>query len=89
LICNKTLLSLKPGLGASISNSVGWNVIVAWGGVLAIASLAGAVPTLIAIVLLPAVAFYWQWRLGGITGDCHGASIEVTETLLLAACVLG
>ncbi|NPU12675.1 adenosylcobinamide-GDP ribazoletransferase [Bradyrhizobium sp. 83002] len=89
LVCNKTLLSLKPGLGASISNSVGWNVIVGWGGVLALGALAGAPPTLIAIILIPAVAFYWQWRLGGITGDCHGASIEVTETLLLAACVLG
>ncbi|MFN5406095.1 adenosylcobinamide-GDP ribazoletransferase [Bradyrhizobium sp.] len=43
----------------------------------------------LAIALIPAVAVYWQWRLGGITGDCHGASIEVTETLLLAACVLG
>ncbi len=88
LIYNKTLLSLKPGLGASISNSVGWNVIVAWAGALAIAAFAGAGPTLIAIVLIPVVAFYWQWRLGGITGDCHGASIEVTETLLLAVCVL-
>ncbi|NPU69623.1 adenosylcobinamide-GDP ribazoletransferase [Bradyrhizobium sp. 83012] len=89
LVCNKTLLPLKPGLGASIFNSVGWNVIVGWGGVLALGALAGAPPTLIAIVLIPAVAFSWQWRLGGITGDCHGASIEVTETLLLAACVLG
>ncbi|MGJ4932360.1 adenosylcobinamide-GDP ribazoletransferase [Bradyrhizobium sp. HKCCYLS2038] len=88
LICNKTLLSLKPGLGASIANSVGWNVIFAWGGVLALGALAGAVPTLLAIVLIPAIAFYWQFRLGGITGDCHGASIEVTETLMLAACVL-
>ncbi|CAL78628.1 Putative cobalamin synthase (CobS family) [Bradyrhizobium sp. ORS 278] len=89
LVCTKTLLSLKPGLGASVANSVGWNWIVGWGGVLAIGALAGAVPTLIAIVLIPVIAFYWQWRLGGITGDCHGASIEVTETLLLAACVLG
>jgi adenosylcobinamide-GDP ribazoletransferase len=89
LVCNKTLLSLKPGLGASISNSVGWNVIIVWGGLLAIGALAGAPPTLIAMILVPVVAFYWQWRLGGITGDCHGASIEVTETLLLAACVLG
>jgi adenosylcobinamide-GDP ribazoletransferase len=88
LINNKTLLSLKPGLGASISNSVGWNVIVAWGGLLAVGALAGAPPTLLAIALVPAIAFYWQWRLGGVTGDCHGASIEVTETLLLAACVL-
>src|SRR5690242_21417797 len=30
----------------------------------------------LAIALIPAVAVYWQWRLGGITGDCHGASIE-------------
>ncbi|GLH79359.1 adenosylcobinamide-GDP ribazoletransferase [Bradyrhizobium sp. SSBR45G] len=89
LVCNKTLLSLKPGLGASISNSVGWNVIVSWGAALAVGALAGAVPTLLAIVLMPAVAFYWQWRIGGITGDCHGASIEVMETLLLVACVLG
>jgi len=88
LVCNKTLLSLKPGLGASIANSVGWNVIAAWALALAIAALAGAPPTLIAIALVPVVAFYWQWRLGGITGDCHGASIEVTETLLLGACVL-
>ncbi|WP_257169119.1 adenosylcobinamide-GDP ribazoletransferase [Bradyrhizobium sp. SRS-191] len=89
LVCTETLLSLKPGLGASVSNGVGWNVIIGWGGLLAIGALVGAVPTLIAILLIPAIAFYWQWRLGGITGDCHGASIEVTETLLLAACVLG
>ncbi|MGY3451363.1 adenosylcobinamide-GDP ribazoletransferase [Bradyrhizobium sp. USDA 4353] len=89
LVCSKTLLSLKPGLGASVSNSVGWNVIVGWGGLLAVGALVGAVPSLIAIALIPVIAFYWQWRLGGITGDCHGASIEVTETLLLAACVLG
>ncbi|MGJ4891054.1 adenosylcobinamide-GDP ribazoletransferase [Bradyrhizobium sp. HKCCYLRH3099] len=89
LVCTKTLLSLKPGMGASVTNGVGWNVIVIWGGVLAVAALAGAPPTLLAIALIPAIAFYWQWRLGGITGDCHGASIEVTETLLLAACVLG
>ncbi|CCD85310.1 Putative cobalamin synthase (CobS family) [Bradyrhizobium sp. ORS 285] len=89
LVCTKTLLSLKPGLGASVSNSVGWKVIVGWGGLLAVGALVGAVPTLIAILLIPSIAFYWQWRLGGITGDCHGASIEVTETLLLAACVLG
>jgi adenosylcobinamide-GDP ribazoletransferase len=88
LICSKTLLSLKPGLGASVSNSVGWPVILVWGIVLAIAALVGATPTLLAFIIVPAVAFYWQWRLGGITGDCLGASIEVTETLLLFACVL-
>ncbi len=33
------------------------------------------------------LALYWRKRLGGITGDCHGASIEVTETVLLALLV--
>jgi adenosylcobinamide-GDP ribazoletransferase len=88
LICSKTLLSLKPGLGAAVANSAGWPVIVGWGLLLAVAALLGAPPTLLALIVVPIVAFYWQWRLGGITGDCLGASIEVTETLLLFACVL-
>lgn len=88
LICSKTLLSLKPGLGASIANSVGWQVIAGWGALLMVAGLFGAPPTLLALILVPVIAFYWQWRLGGITGDCLGASVEVTETLLLLACVL-
>ena len=75
LVCSKTLLSLKPGLGASVANSVSWPVIVGWGA-------------LLALIVAPVIAFYWQWRLGGITGDCLGASIEVTETLLLFACAL-
>jgi adenosylcobinamide-GDP ribazoletransferase len=33
-------------------------------------------------------ALYWRRRLGGITGDGHGAGIELQESLLLAALVL-
>ena len=52
LIYNKTLLSLKPGLGASISNSVGWNVDPRLGrSCLRSAALAGAVPTLFRLAL--------------------------------------
>jgi adenosylcobinamide-GDP ribazoletransferase len=88
LICSKTLLALKPGLGASVANGVRWPTIAGWGVLLAVAGLFGAPPTLFAVVVVPLIAFYWQWRLGGVTGDCLGASIEVTETLLLFACVL-
>ena len=87
LVWSKTLLSLKPGLGASVANSVDWPVILGWGAALAIVAVFGAVPTLLALIVVPVVVLYWQSRLGGITGDCLGASIEVTETLLLFACV--
>jgi adenosylcobinamide-GDP ribazoletransferase len=88
LICSKTLPSLKPGLGASVANSVSWPAIAGWGALLAVSSLVAAPPTLLALIVTPIIAFYWRWRLGGITGDCLGASIEVTETLLLFACAL-
>jgi adenosylcobinamide-GDP ribazoletransferase len=87
LVWSKTLLSLKPGLGASVANSVDWPIIPGWGAVLAIVAIFGAVPTLLVLIVVPAIVLYWQSRLGGITGDCLGASIEVTETLLLFACV--
>ena len=42
---------------------------------------------LVPLAIVPLIALYWRWRLGGMSGDCHGASIEVTETLTLAAVV--
>lgn len=88
LVWSAVLPSLKPGLGASVTNSVGWPVIAGWGLVLVIAAAMGARPTLLALLVVPGIVFYWRRRLGGITGDCLGASIEVTETLLLFACAL-
>ncbi|MEG6508961.1 adenosylcobinamide-GDP ribazoletransferase [Methyloligella sp. 2.7D] len=43
---------------------------------------------LAALAVVPAIALYWRQRLGGITGDCLGASIEVTETVLLLLAVI-
>ena len=51
---------------------------------LAVASLWLAPMLLAALAIVPLIALYWRRRLGGMTGDCHGASVEVTETLLLA-----
>ena len=45
-------------------------------------------PLLLALPLVPLVAWWWQRSLGGISGDCLGASVEVVETLLLMALVL-
>ena len=45
-------------------------------------------PLLVALALVPLIGAYWRRRLGGISGDCLGASIEAMETLLLLALVL-
>lgn len=41
-----------------------------------------------ALILIPLISLYWRARLGGMTGDCLGASVEVTETGLLVLLAL-
>ena len=43
----------------------------------------GAVAIAVAVVIGALASIYFRRRLGGITGDCLGASVEVTETILL------
>ena len=42
---------------------------------------------LFAVLIIFGVVLYWQRKLGGVTGDCLGASIEVIETSLLLVLV--
>jgi adenosylcobinamide-GDP ribazoletransferase len=56
----------------------------------ACAGLAAAVFVPLALLALLALGRLAVRRLGGVTGDVHGALVELTETLLLAAaCALG
>lgn len=85
LVWSGMLPALRPGLGQSIAAEPRWGTALAWAVVLALASVAVAPPMLAALVLVPAIVVYWQKKIGGVTGDCLGASIEVMETLLLLA----
>lgn len=78
---------LKPaGLGATVASAVRARDLWGWAAVLAAACV--AVPFLIVAPLLIAAAAAWfRRRLGGITGDAHGAGIELVETGLLVALV--
>jgi adenosylcobinamide-GDP ribazoletransferase len=76
------------GLGAQFAVSIDRRMIALWAAGLAVVSLAVAPVLLSALVLAPVAILYWRRRLGFISGDCHGASIEVMEALLLAALVM-
>src|SRR5690606_35109369 len=77
----------QAGMAERFSWKLGMRVVWLWALALAAASLL-APPLLLALVLVPLAGLYWKRRLGGITGDCLGASIEAVETMLLLALVL-
>ena len=84
-----TVPPLKSGLAERFSSDIRWSMIGAWSAVLIGASAWVALPLLAGLVIIPLGSLFWRWRLNGINGDCLGASIEVTESLLLLAIVLG
>lgn len=88
LVWSGTLPPLQPGLGQAVAAQASWLPAIAWALGLGLASAVLAPPLLVSVAIVVAIAGYWRWRLGGITGDCLGASVEVTEALALLAVVL-
>jgi adenosylcobinamide-GDP ribazoletransferase len=89
LVWSRTVPTLKSGLAERFSSDIRWSMIAAWSVVLVGASAWAAPPLITALVVIPLGSLFWRWRLGGINGDCLGASVEITESLLLLALVLG
>lgn len=88
LIWARWLTPLRTeGLGATIATTVRDRDLAGW---IALSMLAGvALPPLwIASVGIGGLALWFGVRVGGVTGDVHGAGIEMTETMLLVGFVI-
>lgn len=84
LVWTHMLPSLHDGLAARFRDAVGRPILIVW----ALALLAGIVLAPGLAITVPAIIMwnFWVMRtLGGISGDSHGAGIELMETGLLVA----
>ena len=87
LVWSLLLPPLHEGMGTSFRAGANWAAVVLWLLVLGAGALC-AVPTLlIGLLAIPAWAVWLRHRIGGISGDGHGAGIELVESALLAAWV--
>lgn len=83
LVWARLVPPLKPGgLGAMIAGATRVRDLIGWG-----TALAGACvvlpPLLAAPLMIAALAWWFRRRVGGMTGDVHGAGIELLEVALL------
>ncbi len=83
LVWAQTLPPLAPGLGEQFSQKS--SGLVPWGLGLLCASWLFAPALMLAPIALSLWWLFLRNRLQGMNGDCLGAGIETTETMLLAA----
>lgn len=84
VVWSQTLPPLAPGTGKRFAWRTRRASVFVW-AVALLAAAAWVFPPLVAAPL--ALALWWAFlrrRLGGMTGDCLGAGIEVCEAVLLA-----
>lgn len=72
------------GLGAQIADAARGRDIIGWLALLAATSV--LLPALLAMLpIVLKLGWWFRRRLGGVSGDVHGAGIELTEVALLLA----
>jgi adenosylcobinamide-GDP ribazoletransferase len=75
------------GLGAAVAGQLPLSSM-AWGSVFALASVAVALgrrallPCLITLTITAASGFYFKRHIQGVTGDCFGATNQITEVAI-------
>lgn len=79
---------LHAGLGSRFREGVGRGHLLAWSVAAVIAAMALAPALLALFVAAPLWGWWLKAKIGGISGDGHGAGIELVETALLAVLVL-
>lgn len=87
LVIGFAVPQLAPGSGERFRSEISLVIIAANGLALTGASFWLAPVLLLALPLAAVAILYWRHTLGGITGDCLGASVEVIEVCLLMALV--
>lgn len=88
LAWSRWLKPLKPGHGERFAWQLHAGWIVFWIVVLLAASVAVAPALCVAPLVIAGWGLWLHRRLGGTTGDCLGAGVEVTEVVLLYVLVL-
>lgn len=87
LLWSRALPDLHAGLGSRFRGAVRPVDLAIWGVLLLAAAWVSP-----SLLMAPLVFLCWGWwllkRIGGISGDGHGAGIEIGESLLLAAALL-
>lgn len=87
LIWSRALPDLHAGLGSRFRNAVRPVDFLIWS-----LAFVAAVWTSPSLLTAPLIFLLWGWwltrRIGGISGDGHGAGIEIGESTLLAAALV-
>lgn len=89
LALGRAVPPLAEGMASRLAAGIDTRVVILEGILLAALTAYLAPVLLAALPITAALALYWRARLGGITGDCHGASIETMETALLFLLLFG
>lgn len=88
LAWSRWLKPLSSGSGERFAWQVDSSSIIVWTLALIALSLWLAPSLLVAPLLIAAWAFYLHYRIGGMTGDCLGAGVEIVEIASLLTAVV-